>query len=263
MSKICTKQHFLDNLKFRLQFYFNNKEINDILTDYEEWFENESSAGKTEEEICAKLGSTQQIIGKILSSESMEDTNFLLSFFRHPAIQITLLSIGRFLLEFLILQICNHNAINFVYVSFILNIIYFFLGIHIVKSAEEKISFPFKIGFPLITFAAFIALALVIPQITYSQSAVFHMLLFVIFETLLLVIHFSLCLFKFFKNRTNTFMPVFYTAGSLSAILFINNQMHMLYPDTSSNIKLLIGVIILNMELLFLNLLYKKMILKR
>lgn len=263
MSKICTKQQFLDNLKFRLQFYFNNKEVNDILTDYEEWFENESSTGKSEEEICAQLGSAEQITGKILSSERTEDTNFLLSFFRHPAIQITLLSIGRFLLEFLILQICNRNAANFLYVSFILNSIYFFLGIHIVKSAEENKNYPFKISFPLITFAAFTVLALAIPQITYSQSTLFHLLLFVIFETLLLVIHFFLCLFKFFKNRTNTFMPVFYTAGSLSATLFINNQMHMLYPDTSSNIKLLIGVIILNIEMIALNLLYKKMITKR
>lgn len=263
MSKICTKQQFLDNLKFRLHFYFDNKEVNDILTDYEEWFENESSTEKSEEEICAELGSTEKIIGNILSSERTEDTNFLLSFFRHPAIQITLLSIGRFLLEFLILQICNRNAGNFVYASFILNIIYFFIGISIVKSAEENKNYTFKIGFPLITLVAFTVLALVIPQITYSQSAVFHMLLFVILETLLLIIHFFLCLFKFFKNRTNTFMPVFYTAGSLSAILFINNQMHMLYPDVSSNSKVLIGVIILNIELIALNLLYKKMIVKR
>ena len=41
MSKFNSENKFIKNLRFHLSFYFNDIDISNIISDYEEWFENE------------------------------------------------------------------------------------------------------------------------------------------------------------------------------------------------------------------------------
>ena len=55
MSKFNSENKFIKNLRFHLSFYFNDIDISNIISDYEEWFENEKLHGKTEKEILCKI----------------------------------------------------------------------------------------------------------------------------------------------------------------------------------------------------------------
>ena len=51
MSKFNSENKFIKNLRFHLSFYFNDIDISNIISDYEEWFENEKLHGKTEKDL--------------------------------------------------------------------------------------------------------------------------------------------------------------------------------------------------------------------
>ena len=56
MQKQNSKKKFLEKLYISLSFYFGDDDCDSIIKDYEEWFENEEMAEKSEHEICSGLG---------------------------------------------------------------------------------------------------------------------------------------------------------------------------------------------------------------
>lgn len=61
------KREFLDLLRYYLRSYPYNM-LNDIISDYEEHFQAGIENGKTEEQICAELGSPKDISDEFLNS---------------------------------------------------------------------------------------------------------------------------------------------------------------------------------------------------
>ena len=55
MQKQNSKKKFLEKLYISLSFYFGDDDCDSIIKDYEEWFENEEMAEKSEHEICSGL----------------------------------------------------------------------------------------------------------------------------------------------------------------------------------------------------------------
>lgn len=60
------KKNFLERLTRYLSFYFDDVEVTNIINDYEEWFENESLQGKSEEEICFALQSPKKVFDNLI-----------------------------------------------------------------------------------------------------------------------------------------------------------------------------------------------------
>lgn len=71
------KQEFLQELKVNLGFLKQN-EIEDVMLDYEEYFNNEIESGKTEEQIASELGNPILIAKKFIPNGGVEreDKNF-------------------------------------------------------------------------------------------------------------------------------------------------------------------------------------------
>lgn len=76
MQKQNSKKKFLEKLYIGLSFYFGDDDCDSVIKDYEEWFENEEMAGKSEHEICSGLGKPFDIARNLYkdSKEGKEHT---------------------------------------------------------------------------------------------------------------------------------------------------------------------------------------------
>ena len=79
MQKQNSKKKFLEKLYISLSFYFGDDDCDSIIKDYEEWFENEEMAEKSEHEICSGLGKPFDIARNLYkdSKEGKEHTCFI------------------------------------------------------------------------------------------------------------------------------------------------------------------------------------------
>ena len=76
MQKQNSKKKFLEKLYISLSFYFGDDDCDSLIKDYEEWFENEEMAEKSEHEICSGLGKPFDIARNLYkdSKEGKENT---------------------------------------------------------------------------------------------------------------------------------------------------------------------------------------------
>ena len=76
MQKQNSKKKFLEKLYISLSFYFGDDDCDSLIKDYEEWFENEEMAEKSEYEICSGLGKPFDIARNLYkdSKEGKEHT---------------------------------------------------------------------------------------------------------------------------------------------------------------------------------------------
>lgn len=138
MRKEITKQSFFDKLGLSLSFYFNNQESASILSDYEEWFKNETLCGKSEKEICTALEHPRTIAKKMfIESGSSSSRFFILS--HNPIIQIILLSMIHLLAIFVLLYDYNKNNMVYICTASFINILYFIIGIKIIRKVPDNI----------------------------------------------------------------------------------------------------------------------------
>ncbi len=67
-----TRLEYLDILEQKLKKYMSQKEVNDIVRDYAEYFEEGKAQGKTDEETAAKLGAPEKIAEQILEENNYD-----------------------------------------------------------------------------------------------------------------------------------------------------------------------------------------------
>ena len=67
-----TRLEYLDILEQKLKKYMTQKEVNDIVRDYAEYFEEGKAQGKSDEETAAKLGSPEKIAEEILAENNYD-----------------------------------------------------------------------------------------------------------------------------------------------------------------------------------------------
>ena len=60
-----TKKIYLEKFSFFLSFYFFKDACDDIISDYEDWFNNEISIGRSENKICEEMLSPRLLAKKI------------------------------------------------------------------------------------------------------------------------------------------------------------------------------------------------------
>lgn len=178
MKKSSLKEKFLGKLALCLILHFSDAECEEILSDYEEWFDNEINAGRKEEEICNFLGSPRKLARKIV----VEAGNPPLSntIFKNSMAKMIVLLVGWAAISLLILRICNKNGVEFFWFAFAGNCLV--LGAEIVISKKLKckgVEIP-KCNFPLVFFFFLsLTVALILGQQEFGgyRSYCFHELL--------------------------------------------------------------------------------------
>ena len=157
MQKQNSKKKFLEKLYIGLSFYFGDDDCDSVIKDYEEWFENEEMAGKSEHEICSGLGKPFDIARNLYkdSKEGKEHTFPLKS-------SILLQTIATLVIYYVLcvslLRYFDKNGWNFYPVALIANILVFVAGLFILKKSKLTCGMQFKNHLLLIGLFFFILL---------------------------------------------------------------------------------------------------------
>lgn len=258
MSKIISKQNFIEKLRFYLSFRFSDDENASILNDYEEWFENETSQGKSEEEICAALDEPKKIVRKLLI-ESYNSTPISM-FFNNAMIQVLLLMTMHLFIGILLLKICNENSLNYLYFAMGINFLYFIIGSIIIKKTGCPKSHNYGSDLSIFSFVVLVILfeALLLPRLAYSDSGKICVLLASAFSLVFFLINFYFVIKKFIYNKEYMFLSIFHISGIITLLFFLINQLHMLYKDMSELINLVCGSLCMYVEIVLLCLIFYK-----
>lgn len=259
MSKIISKQNFIEKLRFYLSFRFSDDENASILNDYEEWFENETSQGKSEEEICATLDEPKKIVRNLLS-ESCNDATPISLLFNNTMIQVFLLMIMHLFIGILLLKICNENSLNYLYFAMGINFLYFIIGSIMIKKSCCPMSHNYGSDLSMFSFVVLVILfeALLLPRLAYSDSGKICVLLASAFSLVFFSINLYFVIKKFIYNKEYMFLSIFHISGIITLLFFLINQLHMLYNDMSELINLVCGSLCMYVEIVVLCLIFYK-----
>ena len=229
-----SKNSFMEKLSFYLSFYFSNDDSENILNDYEEWFENEASHGKSEEDICLALQPPQKIVKNMFSESGGNSINLSILLQNH-IVQTSLLLLTHFAISALLLRYCNKYAADYVYSALCINFIYFIVGLFIVKGGQTRLpdlrckSYKNKMYLPVLDLAVLIIFAtpLFINRSSYVYIGVLYNVVINILALILLAINLYLNT-KILQAKPVIFLRMFHLSGMITLLLFFINQTHLI-----------------------------------
>lgn len=254
MSKKISKNRFIESLSFYLSFHFSHNEIAGILNDYEEWFNNESSLGKSEEEICAALEKPQTIVRNLIT-ESLSTSSKLYILFHNTIMQAAFLIIVHFFACFLLSEVCSGNTLNYLFLAFGINFIYYLIGA-LIKTGTYRVDNR-NINLSLSAFLLVLILfeILVLPHFSSDGGRICAAVL-TLASLMLLLMNLFVCCRNVLHNGEFTFMTVFHFSGIITILFFVINQLHALYDSMTEYSFMIYGSISLYAEIVVLSLIY-------
>lgn len=249
MSKINIKGNFFEKLNLFLSFYFNEEERADILNDYKEWFNNEISRGKSEEEIYLAFGAPQKIV-KNIASESGSSSSRISIFLRNNMIQVFTFILVQWIMNLSFYRICNTNSLNFLYFALIINFVCFIMGAVIIKKPCNGKIYNYKWNLIISGLTLMIILfeSLLLPRINYRYIGKICDFAVGILLLLLLVASMYVAIKKMFHSRQFAISTLLHISGTITLLFFLINQSHVLYCNASEFKTLLYGSIGIYME---------------
>lgn len=254
MARVTSRMDYLNKLQFYLSFYFSENESTSILNDYEEWFENESLCGKSEEEICAALNEPQKVVKKLLA-ESTGHFPWITRLFKNAMIQLLILMVIHLFTALYFLKIYNDNGQNYLYFALISIFLYFFVGMKILKKICCPKSNIYKdnllisgLALSILVFEKFFLI-----KTSHPYSGYICVIVSSVFLILLFCINIYIVIKNMVQNSYYVFLTTFHISGIMMLLLFLHNQLHMLYKDMYEYCnKLVFGSICLYAEIIVL-----------
>lgn len=123
-TKTCSKSDFLYKLQFLLSFRYSDSECRHILSDYEEWFQEENRSGKSDAEICSHMGSPAKTVKKITAETTSESSK--LSIWMHNSfLQFVVLTCIRIAADLSVFYRCERNGLPYLWAALLINALYF------------------------------------------------------------------------------------------------------------------------------------------
>lgn len=263
MKKSSLKEKFLGKLALCLILHFSDAECEEILSDYEEWFDNEINAGRKEEEICNFLGSPRKLARKIV----VEAGNPPLSntIFKNSMAKMIVLLVGWAAISLLILRICNKNGVEFFWFAFAGNCLV--LGAEIVISKKLKckgVEIP-KCNFPLVFFFFLsLTVALILGQQEFGGTGHIAFMSYYVVFLLFLGVSIYYILRKYMEKQGNVMLTVYHIVGLSNVILFFMNCFRMMdnsFLDYRN--KILLGSAILYFQTLVFSYIFYRILSKK
>lgn len=242
MPKGLSRKSFIEELQFYLSFHFTDEEASDILNDYEEWFANEASAGKSEEEICRALTPPKKIVSNLLT-ESGNGSIKIPVLFQSTAVQVLLLVIMHLLMNLLLSKLCSSGSLSYLYFALGINFLYFIAGTVIIKKSRTPKPHNYGSNLSISGLAALIIVFEIffLPKLQGPNSGKICVLmltgvLFILFST---NVYFAVK--KSISDKQFTFLTTLHICGLITLILFLINQLHALYSEASEFLNLIYG----------------------
>lgn len=143
MQKQNSKKKFLEKLYISLSFYFGDDDCDSLIKDYEEWFENEEMAEKSEYEICSGLGKPFDI-ARNLYKDSKEGKEHTFPLKSSVLLQTIATLVIYYVLCVSLLRYFDKNGWNFYPVALIANVLVFVAGLFILKKSKLTCDMQFK-----------------------------------------------------------------------------------------------------------------------
>ncbi len=256
-TKAYGKADFLYRMQFLLSFQYSDSECKNILSDYEEWFQEESRNGKSEAEICANMGHPLEVVKKI-TAQTQSEAPKLSILIHHRFLQFMALIGIRIFADLSVFYYCERNGLQYFYAALFLNMIYFVCAMAAVKN---KASFHLLCGKHLVIAAsAAIALAGNLAVWNYAErvsagpNAVFAL-------TILIGILYAAIVLQggwgVLKNEAASYMLAMHAAGAASMLLYGIRQYHTFATDRKQFVLIsLTGSIGIYLEILVLVILF-------
>ena len=258
MSKTISQRSFMKKLKFYLAFYFDDKEVNSISNDYDEWFAVEISHGKSEEQICLALGSPQKAVSDLLL-DSDKNSIRLPILLQNTVIQFFLSVIMNIMVNILLLKAFNRHGLDYLYAGSGMIFIHFAAGMISIKKNYLSASDINKKNFNrynlfLFCFAMAVILfeVLFLSKINDPKSGQLCFLAAAALIVILLSVNMLYVVRELFQDKLSAFSVTFHSLGVSTLLLYFINQLHLLYHDPSQNISLVGGSICIYAETIIL-----------
>lgn len=250
-TKAYGKADFLYQMQFLLSFRYSDSECKNILSDYEEWFQEESWSGKSEAEICADMGRPIEVVKKITAQTQSEASKFSI-LIHHRFLQFMALTGIRIFADLSVFYDCEKNGLQYFYAALFLNMIYFVCAMAAVKN---KTSFHLLCGkhFMIAAFAA-IALAGNLAVWNYAEkastgpNAVFALtiVIWILYAAIVLQGGWGVM-----KNEAASYMLALHATGAASMLLYGIRQYHTFTMDRKQFVRIsLTGSVGIYLEIL-------------
>lgn len=237
MKQCMSKKDFLQKLSLLLAFRFGEKERYSIVSDYDDYFANEMSQGRSEQEICLSIGQPREIVKKLCETEDRKLGSYI-EVFRNVSVQIAVASIILFLIELLFLKNCKTYALdNYFYFALLIQCGYFIMGMCILRKCTfQKISYvrhiiPAGIMIGVLLFEGFI-----VPSMSGENSGM-------ICDSILWLTIAILCvlgvrnIFKITSKNAAAFEIMMHLSGVVSVCMYFINEHGLLYRTGSAHVK--------------------------
>lgn len=244
----------MKKLRFHLAFHFNDEEIESISNDYDEWFTNEISQGKSEEQICRALGSPRKVVSDLLS-ESAKGAFQLRIVLQNTVTQIILTIAAYIRISVSLLKIHNENGTSFLHSGFVMILACFVIGVIAIKNGSNagnginrKVFYGTNIALSCFAVDIILFEVLVIPQLTYFNVGLILYWSAVALVVCLLVINLVYVIKELSSDKALAFLLTLHCLGISTLLLYFTNQQHMLYDNWSQHTYFVCGTICLYVE---------------
>lgn len=236
MNTLNKKNLFLSALMFRLSFIIPYPDVINIIDDYDDWIDNESSNYKKQAEIYQNLH-----IGKIISeNKNMSHQNFfqyLLLLMNNPYLVLLFSSLVIYFAELILLDICKINGYNYVGISAITNFLFFIMVIlNIKKEIQLSVNHNYTKRIPFIPFGVVLLLFICFPTITYlfnsNYSGICTEYFLILFSIIFLCIQISY-IYTNSRNIKHISVQLIFVKGLISLIFYYISQLHAIYSESS------------------------------
>ncbi len=239
----------MKKLKFYLAFYFDDKEAESISDDYNEWFANEISQGKGEEQICLALGSPRKTVAGLLADSDKSPIRLPI-LLQNTVIQIFLAVTIYILVNALLLRAYNRHGVNYLYAGLGMIFICFAAGMMIVRKSDlpvpdinRRIFNRYHRSLSCASFAILLFEMLFLPAINDPKSGQMYFWTAAALTAGLLSVNMLYVVRDLFLDRASAFLMTFHSLGVSTLLLYLINQLHLLYREPSQSSHLICGSI--------------------
>lgn len=242
MQKQNSKKKFLEKLYISLSFYFGDDDCDSLIKDYEEWFENEEMAEKSEHEICSGLGKPFDI-ARNLYKDSKEGKEHTLPLKSSVLLQTIATLVIYYVLCVSLLRYFDKNGWNFYPVALIANVLVFVAGLFILKKSKLTCDMQFKNHLLLIGLFFFILLTEVFLIMKKNEAGLgsYYVVLVTTAIIILSCIIIYIILKKYIINRELGFITIFHILGIITCLMYFINQLHMFYIERTLGLEKIIA----------------------
>ena len=250
-----TKKQYLERLRFFASFYFSKDACDDIILDYEDWFDNEIGLGRSEDELCEEMLSPRMLAKKMYFETENKDNRFCV-LLKNITVKTVVVVIVHMLLCFYTLMKSNTRGESYLYYGLIINlIVYLTMFFMFFKDRRIEFTLPTNrlINFFLPVLFIFAFWLVTKNTSVHGMGLIYDLILMIL---MIAIYVYGILLAVINQNNTYSIVCLIFTFGFVVMIGFTRNQLHMFYPEFSEHTKIIWGNVFIYAEMLIFQVMF-------